>query len=131
MKKNKHSEHILPYRLYIGVAAALMVLTAVTVRVSFVHLGGWNAVVAVGIATIKALVVAFFFMHLLYDKKIHLFIFSIALIMVGIFITLTMFDTLRRADIYDYISKPINENAVIYEKSPADSTSKPVHQNHK
>ena len=130
MKKDKHAEHILPYRLYFGVAAALMVLTAVTVMVSFVNLGGWNAVVAVGIATIKALIVAFFFMHLLYDKKINLFIFSIALVMVGIFIILTMFDTLRRADIYDFTAKPIKENAVIYDKTPANSTSKPASQDH-
>jgi len=130
MKKEKHSEHILPYRLYFGVAAALLVLTVITVSVSFVNLGGWNAVVAVGIATVKALIVAFFFMHLLYDKKINLFIFSVALIMVGIFIILTMFDTLRRADIYDFTSKPINENAVIYDKAPADSASKPASQNH-
>ncbi len=119
----KHKEHILPLKVYLGVAAALMFLTAITVAVSFVDLGGWNALVAVGIATFKALLVALFFMHLLYDKKINLFVFSISLIMVGVFITLTMFDTLRRADLYDITDGPINKNAKMYENMPVDSTA--------
>lgn len=114
-------DHIVPLKAYLGVAAALFVLTAITVAVSFVHLGGFNAIVAVGIATVKALLVAFIFMHLLYDKKINLYIFTVGIIFIGVFIGLTMFDTLRRADIYDLRGKVINEEAVIYQK--ADSTS--------
>ena len=118
----KHSDHILPVKTYLLVAAALFVLTAVTVGVSFVHLGGWNAVVAVSIATVKALFVAFFFMHLLYDRKINLFIFLVAILFVSIFITFTMFDTLRRSDIYELRAEPIEKDAMIYKQMPNDST---------
>ena len=122
MKNEFIKEHVSPIKLYIGIACALFVLTAITVLLSFVDMGGFNAIVAVGIATFKALLVAFFFMHLWYDKKLNLFIFSAGLLFVGIFIALTMFDTLRRADIYEIKAGPINKEAPIYEQSKQDST---------
>jgi cytochrome c oxidase subunit 4 len=123
MNQNQaHKEHILPRKTYLLVAVALLTLTAITVKVSFIRLGGFNAIAAIGIATLKALLVSFFFMHLLYDRKIHLFIFSMGLLFVGVFIALTMFDTLRRADIYDVTAEPIKKNAVIYQQIPADTT---------
>jgi cytochrome c oxidase subunit 4 len=66
-QESTHSApHIVPLRAYIGVAAALFVLTVVTVAVSFVNLGGWNVVVALLIASVKSTLVAMVFMHLLY-----------------------------------------------------------------
>ncbi len=126
------NRHVVPAKTYIAVGVALLLLTAVTVGVSFIHLGGWNAIAAVGIASVKALLVALIFMHLLYDKKIFLIIFSTAILFLGIFLALTMFDILSRGEIYPDYEKPIEKSAVIYEKSdpvPAnefdeDSTSK-------
>ncbi len=120
--KKVHSEHILPLKSYLSVAFALFILTALTVSISFVHLGGWNAVVAILIATIKALLVALVFMHLRYEKKINLFIFTMGLVFIGLFISLTMFDTLRRTDIYEIEAQPVHEKAAIYDKQPSDST---------
>ncbi len=114
--------HILPLRLYLGIGAALLVLTAVTVAVSFVPLGPYNLVVALSIATIKALLVAFFFMHLLYDNKLYLFIFSIALATLGIFIILTLFDTMKRGDLYQEVARPIQEQSIIYGDSTLSNT---------
>jgi cytochrome c oxidase subunit 4 len=51
-------------RVYFGVFAALLVLTVVTVLVSYVDLGLMNVVVALLIASAKASLVALFFMHL-------------------------------------------------------------------
>lgn len=128
----QENRHIIPAKTYIAVGVALLLLTAVTVGVSFIHLVGWNAIAAVGIASVKALLVALIFMHLLYDKKIFLIIFSTAILFLGIFLALTMFDILSRGEIYPDYEKPIEKSAVIYEKSdpvPAnefdeDSTSK-------
>ena len=120
-KSHTTKPHVIPLKVYLAVAAVLMVLTAVTVGVSFIHLGGWNAIVAVGIASIKALLVAFIFMHLWYDKKIYLVIFSVALLFLTVFIALTMFDTLRRGDIYTITDQPIEKDAVIYKERQADS----------
>jgi cytochrome c oxidase subunit 4 len=123
MNDKSHTEkpHVIPVKVYLAVAAALLMLTAVTVGVSFIHLGGWNAVVAVGIASVKALLVAFIFMHLWYDKKIYLVIFSVALLFLTVFIALTMFDTLQRGDIYTITDRPIDKNDVIYKEMQTDS----------
>ena len=121
---SEHKEHILPLKVYVGVAAALFFLTVVTVAVSYVNLGAWNVLVAIGIATFKVSLVALFFMHLKYDKKINLFAFLIGVAFVAIFIILTMFDTLRRADIYEIQGNPIKEQAVIYDESPEKEAEK-------
>ncbi len=54
--------------IYIAVWAALMILTAVTVAASYVQLGMMNIVVALLVASVKASLVALFFMHLRYDS---------------------------------------------------------------
>ncbi|RJP82574.1 MAG: hypothetical protein C4524_00590 [Candidatus Zixiibacteriota bacterium] len=106
--------HVLPLKVYLRVGAALLVLTLVTVAVSFVHLGPYNLVVAMLIASLKATLVALFFMHLLYDSKLYFLVFASALGTIALFIVLTLFDTLRRGDIYEEVSRPITPDAVIY-----------------
>lgn len=51
-------------KTYALTLVALLVLTALTFGLSFVHLGPWQAPVAILIAAAKALLVALFFMHL-------------------------------------------------------------------
>jgi len=115
------ASHILPLKLYLGVGAVLLLLTAATVTISFIPLGPYNLVVALSIATIKAVLVALFFMHLLYDNKLYMLIFTLALLTLGIFIILTLFDTLRRGDIYEEVASPIQEKAVIYDSLRVDT----------
>ncbi|MFQ6605779.1 MAG: cytochrome C oxidase subunit IV family protein [Fidelibacterota bacterium] len=117
------SHHIVPVKVYLAVAAALMVLTLITVAVSHVNLGGFNVVVALGIASIKALLVAFFFMQLWWDKKINLIIFATALIFLTLFLMLTMFDTMTRGSIHPEMKGPINPQSPMYEKLDAGSAS--------
>jgi cytochrome c oxidase subunit 4 len=50
--------------MYFGVWAALLLGTFITYKVAFIDLGRFNAAVALIIATIKALLVALFFMHI-------------------------------------------------------------------
>lgn len=118
-------DHITPLRIYLLVGAALLLLTAITVKVSFIHLGPWNAVVALLIASGKALLVAFFFMHLIYDKKVYMLIFSVGIVILTVFITLTMADTLRRGEINAAEANPINPAAKIYH-TPASNTNQPI-----
>lgn len=115
--------HVLPLRTYMAVAGALMILTVVTVAVSFVNLGGWNAVTAVFIAAVKASLVALFFMHLKYDKKINAVVFLMAILFLAIFLSFTFFDILSRGDIYSEVERPIKGKAVIYDTMPFDSKS--------
>jgi cytochrome c oxidase subunit 4 len=58
-------------RIYITVFVALMVLTIITVAVSYLHLPVAMAVtVALLVATIKGSLVACYFMHLISEKKL-------------------------------------------------------------
>jgi cytochrome c oxidase subunit IV len=58
-------------RVYITVFVALMVLTIVTVAVSYLHLSVPIAVtVALVVATVKGSLVACYFMHLIAEKKL-------------------------------------------------------------
>jgi cytochrome c oxidase subunit 4 len=58
-------------RIYISVFVALMVLTIVTVAVSYLHLSTPVAVtVALLVATVKGTLVACYFMHLISEKKL-------------------------------------------------------------
>jgi cytochrome c oxidase subunit IV len=53
-----------PLKTYISIWIALLVGTALTVYASSLDLGRFNAAVALTIATIKATLVALFFMHI-------------------------------------------------------------------
>lgn len=88
-----HHPHVLPISTYMGIFFTLLVLTGVTVGVSYVDLGNANLFIALAVATAKALCVALVFMHLLFDKKFNAIVFSSALIFLAIFIGFTMADT--------------------------------------
>jgi cytochrome c oxidase subunit 4 len=106
--------HIIPIKVYIAVALSLILLTAVTVAVSFIHLGPFNIFVALAIASVKALLVAFFFMHIFWDNKIYLIIFSFGLLFLTIFLTLTLFDTTTRGSLQKETRDPIKKESSIY-----------------
>jgi cytochrome c oxidase subunit IV len=63
------SEHVVSNKIYVGIWALLTVLTVVTALVAFVDLGPFNTVVALSIASIKAVVVVLFFMHVKYTSE--------------------------------------------------------------
>jgi cytochrome c oxidase subunit 4 len=102
--------------VYLRVGAALLFLTVITVAVSQFDFGEFNLIVAMAIAALKGILVALFFMHLKYDNKFYMIIFTTALIFLAVFIILTMMDTQTRGDIYNYEMQPIKKNAAIYDK---------------
>ena len=63
------SEHIVSTKLYYAIWIALLVLTGITAGVAFIDLGPFNTVVALVIATLKAVLVLLFFMHLKYASE--------------------------------------------------------------
>jgi cytochrome c oxidase subunit 4 len=84
--------HVLPIWLLVGVWATLMALTGITVWSAQYDLGRLDLPVAMGIATVKALLVALVFMHLLWDKKFHGMLFMASLVFAGLFVTFSMMD---------------------------------------
>lgn len=68
-------------RTYLIVFGALLFLTIVTVAVSYLHLNIFGAVmVALFVASIKAALVACFFMHLISERKVIYIVLGITLI---------------------------------------------------
>jgi len=124
MSQNNHEHHhVLPLKVYLGVATALLVLTIITVVVAQFHFGEFNLIIAMAVAAIKATLVALYFMHLRYDSRIYAMVFVGSLMFLAVFIGFTMLDTMRRGDIYKEIAHPIHD-AKIYHQSaaPADTT---------
>ena len=115
----KANNHVLPLGTYLLIGASLLILTAITVYISFFSFGEWNLIVAMAVAAAKATLVALFFMHLLYDKKIFSIVFIGALLFLAIFIVFTMLDTMNRDDLYELRGETVSPNAVIYDQSPA------------
>ncbi len=111
--------HITPLKVYLGIGATLLVMTAVTVAVAAVDFGPANILIAMLIAGFKASLVAFFFMHLWYDNKLYFLIFFSSLAFLAVFIGLTMFDTERRAELDRIKDGPIEPKAIIYQNMPA------------
>ncbi len=92
-----HVPHVTPLTIYIRTFATLLVLTVITVAASRVNLGTTvNLGIALVIATIKASIVAAFFMHLAGDHKFHTVIFVSSVVFLVIFVAFTMFDTETR-----------------------------------
>jgi len=85
--------HIVPLRVLIGVWAALMVLTVLTVGAVHVDLGNLNLWLAMSIATVKASLVALYFMHLRYDRPFNAVILVASLLFVMLFVSLALMDT--------------------------------------
>ncbi|HEU5360017.1 MAG TPA: cytochrome C oxidase subunit IV family protein [Candidatus Deferrimicrobiaceae bacterium] len=83
-------------RTYLIVGGALIVLTAVTVAVSYVHLGLMNVVVALLLASLKASLVALFFMHLRYENGLVWGFALTPLLFLVFIIAGTLSDTLFR-----------------------------------
>ncbi len=89
-------------RNYVVVFSALLVLTALTVAVYQVHLGAWNLVVAVVIATMKAALVVVVFMHMAHEARFNALVFLGSLLFAGIFLAYTLNDTERRMEVDEY-----------------------------
>jgi cytochrome c oxidase subunit 4 len=86
-------------RAYILVFVSLMALTLITVAVSYLHLPVHQAIaVALVIASVKGSLVACYFMHLISEKKLILYVmmltvaFFIVLLLVPVF---TVSDRIR------------------------------------
>jgi cytochrome c oxidase subunit 4 len=79
------------------VFVALMVLASVSLALRFAHLGSFSFPVALGIALIKALLVAFFFMEILHEKVTVRFAFVACLSLFALLMVLTVADVLTRA----------------------------------
>lgn len=93
------SAHVVSPRVYVGVFAALMVLTAITVWAANQDFGPFNTLVAVGIAIVKATLVVLFFMHVKYGSRLTWLVVASAFVWLAFLIVGTL---------HDYYSPAVN-----------------------
>jgi cytochrome c oxidase subunit 4 len=84
--------HIMPYKLLFFVLVGLLILTGITVGVSYIDLGKLNVWIALLIASTKATLVILFFMHLKYEDKVIKLSFISTIIFLGIMISFIFWD---------------------------------------
>ena len=106
------SGHVVPRRIYYGIFAALIILTVLTYLAATqdldTHLFGLhialNPVIALTIATTKALLVILYFMHARYSNKLTKVAVLAGFFWLGILLVMTMGDYISR----DWIKLPGN-----------------------
>ena len=90
-------EHLLTPPTFVIVCAVLVVLTFLTVGVSFLDIGGiWHIVIGLSIAVCKATLVILFFMHVLASSRLIWIVILVSGFWLGILLVLTLGDYFTR-----------------------------------
>lgn len=139
---NQHGDHhhghiVVGWKLQLGVLAALLFFTALTIAFfnaeqwaesAFnIHLPNWvNIVGAMSIASIKATLVCMFFMQLRYDKALNTFALLFCLFAVGLFLFFTVLDLSSRGMVnefkYGELKEGIGGTGVGLDRPPRSET---------
>ena len=98
MQHTAHSHPVTSPKVYATVLAALLVLTVITVTAAGIDFGPYNTVIALVIATMKASLVALFFMHLRHDR-FNAVVFLGGVLFLAVFLIFTLFDIDSRVTI--------------------------------
>lgn len=98
METTAHSHSVTSPKVYATVLGALLVLTVVTVTAAGIDFGPYNTVIALVIATLKASLVALFFMHLRHDK-FNAVVFLGGVLFLAVFLIFTLFDINSRVTV--------------------------------
>lgn len=118
--------HVTPSWLYHAIFGGLLVLTVVTVWISpsagVFDFGAATTLIAMLVATIKASLVALFFMHLLHDERLNMLTFGFGLLFVCLFFLFPLVDITTRT-----LVDPIKDNSSVVKAQKAEE----VYEDHK
>lgn len=118
--------HVSPGWLYHAIFGALLCLTVITVWISpsagVFDFGSATTLIAMLVATVKATLVALFFMHLLHDERLNMVTFGFGLLFVCLFFLFPLVDITTRTFV-----DPIKDNSSVTKAEKADK----VYQEHK
>lgn len=94
MSNSAHPQvgHVVPLPVLFAVLGTLLVMTFVTVAVSWLDFGRFNLWIALAIAVFKASLVLLFFMHLKYDKPFNAIVIIVSMALVMLFIAIALTD---------------------------------------
>ncbi|MCG8578399.1 MAG: cytochrome C oxidase subunit IV family protein [Bacteroidales bacterium] len=90
---NNHKiEHIVPYRLYLIVLSGLILLTLISVGVTYIELANLTVFTAIFLACIKSVLVLVFFMHLKFDNKLLQILVTAVFVLIALVLFITFLD---------------------------------------
>jgi cytochrome c oxidase subunit IV len=92
----KNTAHIFEYKFLFYILIVLMVLTGVTIGVSYIDLGSLNVWIALSIASIKGSLVLIFFMHMKYEGRVLVLSFIGTIFFLAVMISFTFWDVAFR-----------------------------------
>ena len=84
------------FRPYIVTWIALVILAAASIIVTSLDTGAAGIVIALLIASVKAVLILYFFMHLRYEKRFFRLAFLLPIVAFAFFIGFTFLDILYR-----------------------------------
>ena len=90
------AQHIVSRLLYYRIFAVLLLLTLLTVGVAYLNLGPLNSIMALTIATGKALLVVLFFMHVRYSNRLTWIVISAGVFWLLVLLVFTLSDYFTR-----------------------------------
>jgi len=93
---NAQDKHIVSTKTFVSVWVALLTLTATTVTVAKLNLGAFSMIAAIAIASFKAGLVLWYFMHLKYEKRLLKLLLLVPIMTLAVIIGLTFVDVLYR-----------------------------------
>lgn len=89
----QHNAHTLvPYGLYAQVWGILIILTVITVAVSYVDMKQVTVLTACLIAAAKGSLVVLYFMHIRFEQRLYAIMIMVVLVAYAVFIGLTFVD---------------------------------------
>ncbi|HET7104961.1 MAG TPA: cytochrome C oxidase subunit IV family protein [Terracidiphilus sp.] len=94
---HEQEHHIVSPKTYVSIFLVLLALTALTVAASYVEMYVFNAVVALAIAVVKAVLVVLFFMHVKYSSKLTKLTVTSGIFVFLALIFMTLADYISRA----------------------------------
>jgi cytochrome c oxidase subunit 4 len=129
-EKGSHGGHqLVPIKYYVVTLLILMVLTVITVGVSYIDLGKFNIVANLGIACVKASLVMLFFMGLKWDTNLNRAFILSSFGALAVLIVLTATDLWNRPKPEPLVIKQMAsslslESLPIFEKSSPELVAK-------
>ena len=110
---NIHAEHAHPHgggpAVYLRNLIVLLILTVITVAAAGINFGSGNVVIALFIASVKAILVALFFMHLRYEKPVNAIIAMAGFLSLGLFLMFDFIDVGARVPLQPRNVTPLEQ----------------------
>jgi cytochrome c oxidase subunit 4 len=93
----ENEQYIVSPLTYLIIFITLLVFTGITIGASYLEMGPWNPVVAIGIAVFKATLVVLFFMHIKYSSKLMKLTVGAGLFTFLVLVGMSLSDYISRA----------------------------------